>query len=259
VLLAWQPAGALDEHLAAGGEAVAVVDSHDLPYRPAFGRVHSHRTIVIRAAGDCGSVEVDDPWPPAFRGLLARDALERARHSPVPLQPQLEPIYGGRAIAGEWLRVTLAPPAPDDAGAWAEALLKEVADELAWNGSDDQAAFGVDAMRGLAIELERDLSFETARDAALLLRTELSARIYLCAFLRAVSGWLGDPAIHRAADDYHVRLGAMALARDVLTKSLRQPRPEYRRFVLDRMREAIEGEEALLDFLHPPQQRRTCS
>lgn len=251
VVLRWHRGESLYDHLASGRGAVVVVDSHHLPYRPAFGRVHSHRTILVRPSNAAGCVEVDDPWPPAFRGPLPIADLERARFADVPLDPLLEPVFAGQPVSGEWLSASITAPSIDD-----ETLLAELAGDLAACGEDDEGRFGLGAMRAFALSLASDTTVETARRASLLLRAEHASRVQLCALLRAASEWLGAPPLRRIADRYQQRLRAMELARDVLTKSLRHPRMEYRRFVLDRLSDAADAEEQLLAELEERSRRK---
>jgi hypothetical protein len=239
-------AAGLYEALAGNEAAVAVVDSFHLPYRPAYGRVHSHRTIVVRAL-DRERVEADDLWPPAFRGPLPIDAFERARFSDVPLDPLREPIFAGRPIAGQWFHIEAAPREPANAFEWAAGLLAELHAEAMAEMSVDGVEYGEHAMDALMAAIASNAV--DAREASLLLRGELASRVYLCAFLGAAAVHLGEPSLARDAGTYSEQLRAMELARDVLAKSLAHPGRRLTRFVLDRLRDARDGERRLIDRL----------
>ncbi|HET8799369.1 MAG TPA: BtrH N-terminal domain-containing protein [Thermoanaerobaculia bacterium] len=238
-------ADGLYDALARGIAAIAVVDSFHLPYRPAFGRVHSHRTIVVRALGR-EHVEADDLWPPAFRGPLAIEDFERARFSDVPLDPIREPIFAGRPIAGEWFQVEDGQSCLSSFES-AASLLAELHAEATSELHAGGIAYGEHALGTLIDAIAHDAIHP--REASLLLRTELGARVYLCAFLRAAAQPLGDRSLAQNACAYSEQLRAMELARDVLAKSLAHPGRHLIHFVLDRLREARDGERRLIDHL----------
>jgi hypothetical protein len=236
----------LYETLDAGVAAIAAVDSFHLPYRPAFGRVHSHRTVVVRAL-DRDHVEADDLWPPAFRGAVPFADFERARFSRVPLDPVREPIFAGRPIAGEWFHAEQLPAAPADGFEWAASLLSELSAEAMEEAESDGIEYGLRAMDRFIDAVAHETI--TAREASLLLRAELGARVYLCAFLRDASRRLGDRSLANDAALYRDRLRAMELARDVLAKSLAHPERRLTRFVLDRLHESRDAECRLTERL----------
>jgi hypothetical protein len=60
----------LKDHLEAGLAAIVAVDSFYLPYRPAYGRVHSSRTVILRRGGRPEEVHVEDCWMPGYIGSL---------------------------------------------------------------------------------------------------------------------------------------------------------------------------------------------
>lgn len=233
---------AIDDRLAANEVIVVAVDTFHLVYRPAFGRVHSGRTILVRAGRDAGEVWIEDHWEPAYQGPLNRSLLEGARHSLVPHDPILEPIFSGRAIDGEWYSVsveTLPIPDPRD---WAAALLRELCSD---------GRLGIAALRRFQHELRHDglQDRDRVRVASLVLRAELSTRIFLCAWLRAASNWLSAPTLRTAAASYHDALGAMQIARDLLAKSLTHPRLAYYPIIFDHLTESVIAEERLAAIL----------
>lgn len=236
----------LYEALSSGIAAVAAVDSFHLPYRPAFGRVHSHRTVVVRAL-DRDRVEIDDLWPPSFRGPVPIEVFERARVSDVPLDPLREPIFAGRPISGEWFHAEAVPSNPADPFEWAAGLLAELHAEATETVCAGGVEYGPDAMAKLIAAIA-DGSIG-AREASLLLRAELGSRVYLYAFLRVAARCLGDRTLAACAAAHFGQLRAMELARDVLAKSLAHPQRRLTRFVLDRLRDAAGGERLLVEQL----------
>jgi hypothetical protein len=83
------------------------------------------------------------------------------------------------------------------------------------------------------------------RCASLLLRTELSSRLYLTAFLRAAAHWLDEPILAYETDRYCKRLGHLQSATDTLAKTVVRPRPEYDAHILRHLELALAAESAL--------------
>lgn len=251
----------LYDHLDRGDAAIAVIDSFFLPYRPAFGRVHSHRTIIVRQGICDGEVWVEDIWPPRYEGPLSISELELARHSSVPLDRKLEPIYAGHPIDGEWFSIEISPIIISDAADWGASLLRTIYYEATASRADSNCFYGIAAFERLyeemkfALECPSDERFDFTREVSLLLRAELSARVYLCALLRAAAGWLKSPHLGEQASSYYQSLRHMEMARDVLTKSLTRPRPEYNQYILNCLSQSVGAEErlatCLADFAAP--------
>jgi pimeloyl-[acyl-carrier protein] synthase len=245
----------LHHHLSTGEPAVVVVDSFFLPYRPAFGRVHSSRTIVVRRGRHIGEAWVDDPWGPTYKGPIPMVELGRARHSPVPLQRNLEPIFAGRPTGGEWLSVDVTPMHVADPAAWGANLLWDLHHEATTATADGTGEYGIGALHQLQREFELALAGEAAeyldwaRQVSLLLRVELSSRVFLCALLRAVAVWTKDVRLREEVATYYADLRAMEMSRDILTKSLRRPRPGYLSCASDWLAAATVAEERLAAFL----------
>jgi hypothetical protein len=242
-------------YLALGQDAIIAVDSFLLPYRPAFGRVHSHRTIIVRASDKTGEVWVDDAWPPSFQGALPWTVIENARYSAVTLDPRREPIFAGRPINGEWFSVGFDWFPILDAADWAGGLLQKIFLRANTPSADEHGEYGLAAMKSFIGELTVAAGAPPAqrfgffREASLLLRAELSARVYFCALLRAASVWLKDPQLKQEANEYYSSLRHMENARDVLTKSLRQFRTVYADYLLERLRLSLAAEERLGTYL----------
>jgi hypothetical protein len=144
------PSGtAMTDHLRRTGQpVVAVVDAYHLPYRPAFRRVHSSRTIVVEPAGP-DHVRVDDCWEPSFRGLLPRRDLDAARCSAAVADPLLEPVFYGVRGPAQWFTVAVEPFPVTDPADWARRILGELVAEITTAKRTAGASFGLAALREL--------------------------------------------------------------------------------------------------------------
>jgi len=233
---------------ATGDPVVAVVDSFYLPYRPAYGRVHSSRTVIVmRPEGDI--VPVDDCWEPAYSGPLAIRHLEAARRSPAAADPLLEPIFYGIRAEAEWFTVSVPPLQLDDPARWAVTTVGTLAAEIAAERQLPGTSFGLAAIRELVDMLagQPEVVWEVIprRTLALVLRAELSSRRYLCTLLWNAGKIARSPALVTAAERYQEGLRHFQAARDVLVKSLRHDRDVYDEFILARCRDALSNEEQL--------------
>jgi hypothetical protein len=246
----------LYDHLASGRPAIAGADTYYLPFRPAFGRIHSSRTVLVRP-GERGSFEVHDGWIPASTGTLSRADLDAARYSEVPLDVHRETLFSGNPIGGLWYRIDVEPIAVPDAPGWARHRLACLYDEMTVARSDERGEYGLAALSGFRRRLEESLalpprsapSIALRRGASLLLRTELSSRRYFGVFLRNAAHLLGDPVLAGAALDYRRALGHWQSAMDVLTKTVRTHRPEYDAFLSRQLAVACDNEERLAEAL----------
>lgn len=231
-----------------GGAAIAAVDSFYLPYRPAFGRVHSHRTLIVRRARCTDDVWVEDPWPPAFVGSIPSQILDRARHSKTPLCMTREPIFAGTPVEGEWWSLDLLPLPIENVSEWASLLLCELSTEAATSSEDSAANYGLAAWRPFATKLERSLASRTSagidslRQASLLLRVELSSRVFLCAFLKAAAQWTYGAFSAQPVESYYAELRHFEIARDVLTKSLIHFKDDYAPWIMRNLAAGIEAD-----------------
>jgi hypothetical protein len=229
----------LDPHLRRGDTLIVAVDSFYLPYRPAYGRVHSGRTVLIKAGAFRDQVWIEDRWQPVYAGPMERRVLEPARYSPVPQDRLREPIFAGRIINGDWFSVELEDRPLADVRAWSTEILANLVQE------------GIAGIARLA-RFRNDLAHEVglighaiAREASLILRAELSTRVFLCSFLRAAAGWRGDPNLRAIAELYYNALDSMEMARDLLTKNLTHSRWEYQPLLLDWLARTLETEDRL--------------
>jgi cytochrome P450 len=238
----------LHRHLGRGHPAIVMVDSFLLPYRPAFGRVHSHRTVLVEPGRARGEVWIRDGWPPAYTGSLAAGALEAARYSDVPLEPALEPVFAGRPVHGEWIDIDLLPRPLTDQCAWASELVGLLLREGTGRGT---AGTGIAALRRLRAEVPAAMAGPAderaawSRGTSLLLRAELSSRVYLCALLGSLAARLGDSRLRAEVHTYHARLRAMETARDLLVKCLRSEHGCYPTWVSRALERASAAEEGL--------------
>jgi hypothetical protein len=238
-----------------GRAAIAAVDSFYLPYRPAFGRVHSHRTLIVRRAPSKDDVWVEDPWPPAFVGSIPVNVFDQARHSKTVLCTTGEPIFAGAPVEGEWWSLDLIPLPMRSVSEWASLLLCELSTEAGRSSKDLAGDYGLAAWRLFAIALERCLASRThagnewLRQASLLLRVELSARVFLCAFLKAAATWTDGAFSAQPVEKYYAELRHFEIARDVLTKSLTHFKDEYAPWILKNLAAGIEADYRLADHL----------
>lgn len=243
----------LGAHLAAGGAAVVAVDVFHLPYRPAFGRVHSSRTVRVRPGPAPDRVWVDDDWPPARSGPLDAAVLEGARASPVPRDERREPLYAGTPVDGEWWALEVDGDVVRALPARADALLDALRREAVEGVEDARGRYGLAALAAFRAEADAALAAGPPRGflrtASLLLRAELGSRVYLCALLAAAARWTGCAGLAREAAAYHRALREMEVARDVLAKSLAGFRPAYAPFVSGCLARAAAAEDRLAETL----------
>jgi len=248
--------GTLYEHLATGAPAVAAVDAWYFPYRPAYRRVHSSRTVLV-TRGEGERFHVQDAWGPAAEGTVSREELEAARFSDVPLDLDREPLFSGNPVEGVWFTVEAEPVPIGDAAAWSRERLGWLQEEMACRRADERGEYGIEALRKFRGWIEEQLagppdapeSLAARRGASLLLRPELSSRLYLGVFLRNAAHLTADEELRGEVERYRAGLGHLQAATDVLTKTIRTRRPEYDDFIRDQLARACENEERLLDAL----------
>jgi hypothetical protein len=247
----------LHDHLAGDAPAIVAIDAFYLPFRPAYRRIHSARTVLVHSGPSPGTVQVWDGWRPSAEGVVPTDELDRARYSTVALDVNREALFAGNPVGGTWFSVEAGPFRLDEPAAWARDRLAWLYDEMATPRRDERGEYGIGALSHFCEWIEERMA-HSSRDAdtvharrvgSLLLRPELSSRLYLGVFLRNVAHFLGDSELQAEVDGYRERLGHLQAAMDVLTKTVRSRRPEYDRFVLDQLARARRNEEALLESL----------
>jgi len=243
---------ALYEHLASGKPAIVAVDVYYFPFRPSYRRIHSSRTVLARGFEN-GQVQIRDGWRPSAEGIVPQEELERARYSEVPLDLEREALFAGNPVGGLWYSLEASPPSVDDASAWTRERLGWLYDEMACPRADERGEYGEAALQELCRRLgELDgapESIPVRRSASLLLRPELTSRLYLCAFLRNAAHLLRDGELLEAVEIYRRKLGHFQAAMDALTKTVRTRRPEYDEFIRDQLARACDNERRLLRTL----------
>lgn len=244
---------ALHRYLRLAAEPViAVVDSFYLPYRPAYGRVHSSRTIIIEGReGD--QVLVDDCWEPTYRGPLEIRHLEAARRSEAEADPLLEPVFTDVQGDAEWFSVSVRPIPLDDPARWAVTMIGMLIQEITVPEQRAGTRFGLAALRETVESLAGGGGVRwqrvPRRTLALTLRAELSSRKYLCSLLKNAVTLTGQPSLMEYVEQYQSGLRHFQAARDVLVKSLRNDRVEYDDFIVAECRDALVNEERLIAVL----------
>jgi hypothetical protein len=245
----------LYDHLATDRPAIVAIDAYYLPFRPAYGRVYSSRTVLASGAG--GAIRIQDLWGPPAEETVSRETLEAARFSCVPLDVDREPLFAGNPVGGVWFTVEAAPFRLEDGASWVRERLGWLYDEMVTPRRDERGEYGIQALRAFEGWLDErlagppDESLAARRGASLLLRPELTSRLYLGVFLRNAAHLLGDAALKTEVERYRVNLGHLQAAMDVLTKTVRARRPEYDDFILRHFARACDNEERLLAALAP--------
>lgn len=232
----------LAAHLSAGREAIVAVDAYELPYRPAFRRVHAARTILVRAGVSPAEVHVEDSWPPAWSGSIAAADLARARLSSNPVEPVREPLFSGTPVAGRWWAVIGGDPPPDP-DVWLRARLQDLHADL-----PSEIAFVAPAALGERLSAG-PAPGSLCRRLSLILRAEVSARLYRGRLLALAAHRLQDDWLHFEADRQWDVLQQLALARDLLAKAVVLPRPEYFRIAGSALVQAAAAERTLKEAL----------
>jgi len=247
---------ALDDHLEAGKPAIVAIDAFYFPFRPAFRRVHSARTAVVVRRGD-GELEIRDGWAPPICETVSRELLDEARFSAVPRDLDREPLFSGTPIGGTWFEVEIKPATFEDVGRWMRGLLGELYGDMATARRDEAGQYGLDALRAFHARLLEGLdgneaeTIEVRRGACLLLRPELSSRLYLGVALRTAAHHVGDEALAEKVALYRQRLGHFQAVTDCLAKTIRLRRPEYDAFLRHHLRALVDNEAFLLEALAP--------
>ncbi|HYO15332.1 MAG TPA: hypothetical protein VE685_19210 [Thermoanaerobaculia bacterium] len=247
----------LHDYLAAGGTAIVAVDVWHVPFRPAYRRVHTSRTVLVRRDRGDGRLLVLDPWGAPAESTVSPEELERARSSAVPFDAEREPLFSGNPVGRVWFTVEADPFCVDDAEDWVRARLGWLYGEMALFRSDEKGQYGIEALRTfrrwlearLAGPLDGEESLAARRGASLLLRPELTSRIYLGVFLRNAAHLLGDAGLCGEVERYRLDLGHWQSALDALMKTVRTRRPEYDVFIRDQLARAWDNEERLLRTL----------
>ena len=243
----------LHGHLETGQPAIVAIDAFYFPFRPAYLRVHSSRTVLVTGITDDGRFHLRDLWAPPAEGTISAEEMADARFSAVPLDVDREPLFSGNPVGGVWFTVEAEAPHVEDAAAWTRERLGWLWDEMATPRADERGSYGIGALREFQRRLEEGLGGEDSiplrRGASLLLRPELTSRLYLGVFLRNAAHLLRDETLKAEIERYREALGHLQSATDVLTKTVRTRRPEYDEFIREHFARACDYEERLLDAL----------
>lgn len=248
-----------------GAAAVVAVDSYYLPYRPAFGRVHSGRTLLVRAGPSPDQARVDDLWTPAFGGPVEWNHIDRARRSTVQYDALREPLFSGSPIRGAWYSVEVAPLAPGDPVVWLAGLLGATVAEANERQSDAVADYGLGGWPRLRAAVVSDLlappgdeaRTHRLRRACLTIRAELSSRAWWVGLVQRAAAVLDDALLAAEGNDYLALLELLQAARDVLAKAVVRPRAEYAAFVAARLDAIAEAEERMAEVIGAAVEIRT--
>lgn len=243
---------ALERHLGGARPAIVAVDSHALPYRPAYGRVHSGRTVIVRRHAESRNVVVvDDPWPPAWRGALPIGVLRRARNSAVPLDRAREPVFAGVPLEREWWSVGAPPLPPRRLAMWLSARLHDLhCDATSPDGATCITADRIERLED-ALGAPGEDGWFARRAASLRLRAEISPRAYMIALLQFAGQALGDTLLLAETGRYTAGVLRLVEARDVLVKSLALNRQQYARIVAAALADGARAERRLASALEP--------
>lgn len=235
------------DRVAFGQPVIVAVDSCELPYRPAYRRVNSARTIVVTRV-DRATAEIVDAWMPAYAGTIRLEDLERARASLVPHDFDREPLYAGIPLERRWWTLALlADPLP----ARRDGVLKALS-MLTAQAVEDATPEALDLFRRTVVAAlsEPLLASRMARRAAALhLRGEIGLRAYLHAFLRFTVSLRDDPLLGAEVATWASHLTSLARARDVLIKSVVFDRPDYAAIVERALADAIGRERRFVSFM----------
>ncbi|HZM81193.1 MAG TPA: BtrH N-terminal domain-containing protein [Candidatus Limnocylindrales bacterium] len=133
----------------AAGQPVAVAaDNFHLPFRPAFGDVHTNHLMTVYGFDDeAALVWVADPVPPAFNGPITVGELTAARDSGNPIRHDRDMFFTANPIANRWITVEVAAAQPAlDVGFVREVLLANVSGFLD-RGESGQTLRGLEGLR----------------------------------------------------------------------------------------------------------------
>ena len=115
----------LSTSLRRGLTPIVAVNNFHLPFRPAYHDVHAAHLILVTAVDEArDEVLVHDPMPPAYRGPLPREVLDRARES-LPVEDDSDPFFAGSRPARRWLEVDVHGPQPDPSQQWVASVMRD--------------------------------------------------------------------------------------------------------------------------------------
>lgn len=221
---------------------ICAVDSFYLPYRPAYGRVHSHRTVVLER-GEPARVWVIDDWPPRHQGWLSWTVLAAACEAEVPLVLEQEPVFAGGALHSQWWSVDVDPLVPVEVGVWTRQLLEALCDDHA-HGADGATAVAR-TFESFTRRAMVDATPADRRHQALTLRANLGPRSFLVRLLHAAADWIDTPELRGCAAGLARGVAALKLCGDLLIKLTRYEDDAYPGLLEDSLRRVAATEAAV--------------
>lgn len=225
---------------------ICAVNSFYLPYRPAYQRVHSHRTVLLER-GDSERVWVVDDWPPGWHGWLPWAVLADACTCEVPLVPVREPVFAGGRLCADWWTVGVSALAPADIWTWTFGVLQDICDDHV--GITPGTAPAAQGAEHLVHQVLADTRAADRRRQALILRAEVASRCFLLRLLRAAARWTGALELAACADTLSAALRQLELCSALLIKLTRLQSPIYTELLDSHLRSAIGVEQQVRSSL----------
>jgi hypothetical protein len=141
---AWEDVRA---EVAAGRPAIVAVDNYHLPFRPAYGDVHTNHLVVVYGFDDeAGEVHVLDSKPPRYRGPIRAEELRAARSSANPAVHDRDLFYTQQPIRGGWLQVSIGEDFPAPEPGWVDGVIRQNVERFR-AGGDGGAFSGLAGLR----------------------------------------------------------------------------------------------------------------
>lgn len=135
--------GQLRTVLEQGRHVIVAVNNFHLPFRPAYHDVHAAHLILVTGLDDVrDEALVHDPMPPAFRGAIPREVLDRARES-LELDDVSDPFFAGGRPSWRWIEVIPDGPQPSVSRPWMRTVMR---DNLAALRRDDSGPSALAAL-----------------------------------------------------------------------------------------------------------------
>jgi hypothetical protein len=112
------------EAILRGAPAIVAVDNYFLPFRPAYGDVHTNHLIIVYGFDEAaGEAYVLENKPPYFNGAVSLDNLSAARDSYNPSLHDRDLFYTNNPIGNRWLEFDIAQPFPELTRAWVREVV----------------------------------------------------------------------------------------------------------------------------------------
>lgn len=131
-----------------GRPAIVAVDNYHLPFRPAYGDVHTNHLIVVYGYDEAaGEAHVLDSKPPRYQGPVGLDELGRARGSDNPALHDRDLFYTQQPIRGSWLQVHVGDRFPEVTLEWVLEVIARNVDGFQ-SPERDGVFSGLEGLRG---------------------------------------------------------------------------------------------------------------